>query len=357
MGQEYRERFPRHRFQRKPLVSDPDMHHGTCVKLVPWWMSGSLTRGGGENVPSILGACATRNFTYLVRSQLLQTWSRLFLIFIPNITLLNEELYLLPTTVTGIPTPSRSHKNVDILIIFHLWIPFIPVITCPPLFVSNNMILNSASVAVTTVVNVTCTDGYAMKHVHNVTNIRVTCHGDGTWKPFQPYCIRKLKKTFVMITSFHWNAIPRYWPFVRGIHRSPVDSLKRSGNAGFDLSFDINLNKRLNKPSSCWWFGRPWRSFWRDYNVVPSCYNSSAKSIITKEAKSIGCNMLMSSPWWARGSKSLPHYWSIEGEIHQWIWVSCTKGQWCGAWIFLFVVSRACSWVVDELRRRDTMWP
>ena len=40
-----RERFPRHRLQRKPLVSDLDMHHGTCV------ISGSLTRRGGENVP------------------------------------------------------------------------------------------------------------------------------------------------------------------------------------------------------------------------------------------------------------------------------------------------------------------
>ena len=30
-------------------------------------MSGSLTRGGGENVPGIPGACATRNYKYLVR--------------------------------------------------------------------------------------------------------------------------------------------------------------------------------------------------------------------------------------------------------------------------------------------------
>ena len=30
-------------------------------------MSGSLTHGGGENVPFIPGACATRNFAYLVR--------------------------------------------------------------------------------------------------------------------------------------------------------------------------------------------------------------------------------------------------------------------------------------------------
>ena len=54
MCRECRERFPRHWLQWKPLVSDPDM-------------SGSLTRGGGESVPGIPGACATRKFTHLVR--------------------------------------------------------------------------------------------------------------------------------------------------------------------------------------------------------------------------------------------------------------------------------------------------
>ena len=54
MRWEYRERFPRHRLQMKPPVSDPGM-------------PGSLPRGGGENVPGIPGACATRNFMYLVR--------------------------------------------------------------------------------------------------------------------------------------------------------------------------------------------------------------------------------------------------------------------------------------------------
>ena len=67
MRRECRERFPLHRQQRKPLVSDPDMPHGTCVTHVPWCMAGSLTSGDGENVPGIPGACATRNFTYLVR--------------------------------------------------------------------------------------------------------------------------------------------------------------------------------------------------------------------------------------------------------------------------------------------------
>ena len=67
MPRECRERFPCHRIQRKPLVSDPDMHHGTCVKHVPWCMSGFLTHGGMENVSDIPGACTTRNYLYVVR--------------------------------------------------------------------------------------------------------------------------------------------------------------------------------------------------------------------------------------------------------------------------------------------------
>ena len=34
------------------------MHHGTCVKHVPWCMSGSLTSGDEEHVPGMPGACA-----------------------------------------------------------------------------------------------------------------------------------------------------------------------------------------------------------------------------------------------------------------------------------------------------------
>ena len=61
---------------KKPLLSDPDMHHGTCVTQVPWCMPKSLTRGGGKNVPGIPGACVTHNFTYLARSPLCQLNTR-----------------------------------------------------------------------------------------------------------------------------------------------------------------------------------------------------------------------------------------------------------------------------------------
>ena len=71
MRRECRKRLSRHRLQRKLPVSDPGMHHGTCVAQVPWCMSGSLTHGCGENVPGIHSACATRNFTYLLRGPLM----------------------------------------------------------------------------------------------------------------------------------------------------------------------------------------------------------------------------------------------------------------------------------------------
>ena len=96
---ECREHFPRW-LQRKPLVSDPDMHHGTCVTHVPWCMLGSLTRGGRENNPGIPGTYTTRNFTYLARCPwclcLFSEWC-------------NREPYILPRFHRP-SSASRRHK-------------------------------------------------------------------------------------------------------------------------------------------------------------------------------------------------------------------------------------------------------
>ena len=60
-------------FSPPPQVSDPGMHHGTCMTHVPWCMPGSLTSGflwsqwREKNVSGIFGACANRKFTYLAR--------------------------------------------------------------------------------------------------------------------------------------------------------------------------------------------------------------------------------------------------------------------------------------------------
>ena len=94
------------------VVNDPNMHHGTCVMHVPWCMSGSLTSGGGENIPIIPCTCATRNFTYLARGP----WKTLVSI-IPGNGL--SHVWCKPITQTNAdvsPTGPLVTKFSDILI-------------------------------------------------------------------------------------------------------------------------------------------------------------------------------------------------------------------------------------------------
>ena len=51
---------------------------------------------------------------------------------------------------------------------------------------------------------------------------------------------------------------PCYWPFVRGIHRSPVNSPhKGQWRGALMFSLICALNKRLSKQSWGWWFETP----------------------------------------------------------------------------------------------------
>ena len=50
-----------------------------------------------------------------------------------------------------------------------------------------------------------------------------------------------------------WKHFPRYWPFVQGIHRSPVNSPHKGQWRGTDVFFNICVNKRFSKqPRGCW---------------------------------------------------------------------------------------------------------
>ena len=77
---------------------------------------------------------------------------------------------------------------------------------------------------------------------------------------------------------------PRYWPFVRGIHRSPVNSPHKGQRRGaLMFSLICTLNKRVSKQSWGWWLETPSWSLWRHCNVdrrsstvmprVPYCVN------------------------------------------------------------------------------------
>ena len=64
-----------------------------------------------------------------------------------------------------------------------------------------------------------------------------------------------------------WKHFPCYWPFVRGIHRWPVNSPhKGQWRGALMFSLICALNKRLSKQSWGWWFKTPSRSLWRHCN-------------------------------------------------------------------------------------------
>ena len=66
-----------------------------------------------------------------------------------------------------------------------------------------------------------------------------------------------------------WKHLPRYWPFVQGIHRSPVNSRTKASDAElWCIFFDLHLNERLSKQSQGCWFETQWCSLWRHSNGI-----------------------------------------------------------------------------------------
>ena len=75
------------------------------------------------------------------------------------------------------------------------------------------------------------------------------------------------------MTSSNEKHFPRYWPFVRGIHRSLVMfPTQRPVTRSFDVYFDLRPNKRLSKHSWGWWFETLSCSLWRHRNGVKCRY-------------------------------------------------------------------------------------
>ena len=94
-----------------------------------------------------------------------------------------------------------------------------------------------------------------------------------------------------------WKHFPRYWSFVRGIHRSPVYSPhKGQWRGALMFSLICALKRRLSKQSWGWWFEAPSRSLCRHCNAGQIRYFRD--NVIT--------------------CQRLPHYWSFVTEsLHQ----------------------------------------
>ena len=65
-----------------------------------------------------------------------------------------------------------------------------------------------------------------------------------------------------------WKHFLRYWPFVRGIHRSPVNSPQRPVTRSFGVFFDLRQNKRLSTQSRRELFETPLRPLWHHCNGI-----------------------------------------------------------------------------------------
>ena len=69
-----------------------------------------------------------------------------------------------------------------------------------------------------------------------------------------------------------WKHFQRYWPFVRGIHQSPVNSPHKASDAELWLFSLICARQRLSKQSRCRWFETPSSSLWRHFNAHALIY-------------------------------------------------------------------------------------
>ena len=74
--------------------------------------------------------------------------------------------------------------------------------------------------------------------------------------------INSRMRVVLTLVSIFLQTFPRDWPFVRGIHRSPVDSTHKGQWRGALILYPL-LNKRLSKQWRRWWLETPSRSLWR----------------------------------------------------------------------------------------------
>ena len=89
------------------------------------------------------------------------------------------------------------------------------------------------------------------------------------WHPDKPlaFVLHNVYSKQVKGWRNQMETFPRYWSFVGGIHRSPVDSPHKGPvTRSFDVFFDLRLNTRLSKQSRRRWFKTPSRSSWRHCN-------------------------------------------------------------------------------------------
>ena len=162
-----------------------------------------------------------------------------------------------------------------------------------------------------------------------------------------------------------WKHFPRYWLFVRVIHRLHAQS---SITLSFDVFFDLLLNKRLSKQSWCWWFETPWHSFWRHCKcdtetVCAGRWNLSpwrTRTISSDVANIVTPDALVTQTAERSASSTGPVFlwWRHQMETFSALLALCAgnspvnspyKGQWRGTLMFPLI----CDWINGWINNRE----
>ena len=111
-------------------------------------------------------------------------------------------------------------------------------------------------------------------------NLAALLFVENQWLFFRPNHVTARDSWSNQDDVIKWKHFPRYWPFVRGIHRSSLNSSQRPVTRSFDALFDVRVNKRLRKQSWGWWFERPSRPIWRHCNDITRYWTQYERKIL-----------------------------------------------------------------------------
>ena len=153
---------------------------------------------------------------------------------------------------------------------------------------------------------------------------------------------------YSVITLFHddvikWKHFPRYWPFVRRIHRFPMNSPHKGQWRGtLNFFFDLRLNKRLSKQWWGWWF---------ETLSHPSCRHSNEISHVVRTVKQwisgcapiLHCNINVMHECII--GKSSPHQ-PCENPCHSNVWVIVALNDKSASMLLVLTKNRPNQWLV-----------
>ena len=190
------------------------------------------------------------------------------------------------------------------------------------------------------------------------------------WSVHLPQVCRSQRPRSLSLKKSHdavikWKHFPRYWPFVRGNHRSPMN-FPHNGPWRGALVFSLICSWINGKQWSGSWFETPSRPLWRHCNDQMStnnnlCYRWCLTETAMNDMAVAFCHvvikiwifpvhLMFNSTTYSSASyiiimttssnKPFPRHWPFERGIHRSSVNSLHKGQWRGALMFSLI----CAW-------------